>query len=124
MSLTTDNCGTEFTEAMRPIAGDNVDLAPVQANLGALGLAVLRIATVHAETESNSAADAAFWQWVSATHAWMQAMNTWRSGVSGAFAAWAAATPAEIALKGAIAAVPAPPAPPAVAPALLKGRVL
>ena len=125
MSLGPDNtiCRTEFTEAMRPIAGDNVDLEQVQANLGALGQAVYNIARNHADTISDAADDAPFWAWVAAVNDWLEDLSDWRTGVTAAFAAWAAATPAENALKAAIAAVAAPGAPPAAPPTALRGRI-
>ncbi|MFF0445268.1 hypothetical protein ACFYT4_02420 [Streptomyces sp. NPDC004609] len=96
----------EFVEAMRPIAGDNVDLAQVQANLGALGLAVYRTLTVNADASSDPACDTAFWQWVTE-------VQTWIDGVTAAIDTWAAVTAPEAALKAALAAVPAPSGAPA-----------
>ncbi|MEU6232936.1 hypothetical protein [Kitasatospora sp. NPDC047058] len=101
-----------FVEAMRPIAGDNVDLPQVRANLDALGLAVYRTLTADAETASDAVADAAFWQWI-------RDVQRWIDGVATAIDGWAAATPAEAALKAALSAVPAP----AAAPSALKGRI-
>jgi hypothetical protein len=118
MGLGSDHAtaATEFVEAMRPIAGDNVDLAPVQANLGALGLAVYRTLTVDAETVADGTSDAAFWQWVAAVQAWMTA-------VTQAIAAWVPATAPELALKAALTAVPGPGAPPNSAPTSVTGRI-
>lgn len=132
MGLGPDNgiCKTEFVEAMRarliaddPKAGDNVDREDVQKNLGALGLAVYRIATVHAETNSDAATDAAFWQWVSDVNAWLSKLSTWQKGVAQAFAAWTPTLPAEQALKTALIAVSDPGSPPASAPTALKGEI-
>ncbi|KUJ69070.1 hypothetical protein ACZ90_14615 [Streptomyces albus subsp. albus] len=103
----------QFVEAMRPIAGDNVDLAQVRANLDALGLAVYRTLTVNAKASSDSSGDAAFWQWVAEVQRWID-------GVSAAIQTWAAATPSEAALKAALAAVPVP----AAAPSSMKARIV
>lgn len=102
----------EFVAAMRPIAGDNVDLQPVQANLGALGLAVYRTLTVAAETVSDDRTDAAFWEWVRQVQAWID-------GVRHAVDGWTPVTPAEKALKLALTEIPAPQA----APSGVKGRI-
>jgi hypothetical protein len=114
VALGPDHTGVaaQFVEAMRPIAGDNVDLPPVQANLAALGLAVHRTLTADAETRSVAADDPAFWEWV-------KAMRTWVAATSAAFAAWTPTTPAETALKTALGLIPVPPA----APTALKGRI-
>ncbi|MFC0597821.1 hypothetical protein [Streptomyces palmae] len=103
----------QFVEAMRPIAGDNVDLAAVRANLDALGLAVYRTLTKDATVSSDADCDAALWQWVAE-------VQTWIEGVSAAVQSWAAATPSEAALKAALIAVPVP----AAAPASLKARIV
>jgi hypothetical protein len=123
-------CKTEFVEAMRarliaedPSAGANVDTPPIQANFGALGQAIYRIATVHAETASDAASDAAFWQWVSDVNAWLAALSNWQNGVALAFAAWAPTLPAEQALRAALTAVAGPGVLPAVTPTGLRGRI-
>ncbi|MFI6289872.1 hypothetical protein ACIBCM_34940 [Streptomyces sp. NPDC051018] len=95
----------EFVEAMRPIAGDNVDLQQVRANLSALGLAVYRTLTVNTDATSDPASDTDFWRWVGE-------VQTWIDGVGTAIDTWAAATAPEAALKAALAAVPAPSAAP------------
>jgi hypothetical protein len=71
-------CGHEFAEAMRPIAGANVDMQAIRNNLNALGLAVFRIATVNADTKSTSAEDGAFWTWIAEMQAWAEGMEQWR----------------------------------------------
>ncbi len=70
-----------FVDAMRPIAGDNVNVEQVQANLGALGAAVYEIATAHAETLSSPNTDADFWQWIAAVQDWMVAVAAWQNSV-------------------------------------------
>ena len=114
MTLGADNaiCKQEYVDAMRPIAGGNVDLPQIQDNLGALGTAVFRVATVHATTISTAASDAAFWAWVAGIAAW-------RAGVITAVNAWTPTTPAEQALRTALLAIPAPPA----APTSQSGRI-
>lgn len=132
MSLGTDNavCKSEFVDAMRQrlnddgLNGGNVDDPSVNKNFGALAEAVFRIATVHAQTTSSSAADAAFWQWVSDVAAWLGAVDAWQNGVTAAFTAWTPATAPEIALKTALLAVPAPGPAPVAAPAALGGRIV
>ena len=132
MGLGPDNeiCKTEFVEAMRarleaetPGSGINVDRDDVKPNLAALGLAVYRIATVHADTISDSTTDATFWQWVSDVNAWLSKLSTWQKGVAQAFAAWTPTLPAEQALKTALIAVADPGSPPASAPTALKGEI-
>ena len=107
MSLGADNavCKQEFVEAMRPIAGDNVDLPQVQDNLGALGTAVFRISTLRATTVSDAGADAAFWAWVSA-------LAAWQLGVVAAVTAWTPVTAPEQSLRTALLALAAVPTPP------------
>jgi hypothetical protein len=114
MTLGADNaiCKQEFVDAMRPIAGDNVDIPQIQDNLGALGTAVFRISTVQATTVSDAAADAAFWAWVSGIAAW-------QSGVAAAVTGWTPATAPEQALRTALLAIPSPPA----APTQQNGRI-
>ncbi|HEY9830332.1 MAG TPA: hypothetical protein V6D26_07125 [Stenomitos sp.] len=125
MTLGTDNttCKTEFKEAMRPIAGANVDRPDIDPNFGALGQAVFRIATVYAETTSDFSLDPAFWQWISNTNAWLQSLSTWQKGVSQALTNWTPTQPAEQALKTALTALPQPGNPPTPAPTLLKGKI-
>lgn len=127
-------CVTAFIESMRaqvladnpgdPDAAKNLDLPQVQKNFAPLGEAVYRIATAHAQTVSDAGADAAFWAWVGATNSWMASLSKWQQGVTTAFTAWAAATPAEKALRAAVIAVPAPGAPPAGAPARIRGQIV
>jgi hypothetical protein len=131
MALGTDNttCKTEFVEAMRArlvaddLPGENVDRDDVQKNLGALGQAVFRIATVHAQTNSNAVTDTTFWQWINQVNAWLSALSTWQQGVAQAFANWTPTQPAEQALKTQLVAVPNPGLPPASAPTSLSGRI-
>ncbi len=111
MSLGTDNavCKKEFVDAMRavieqnhPGQGKNVDPGqPANDNLGALGTAVFNIATKDAETLSDQAADAVFWQWVAA-------VQTWIGDVHQAFSGWAAAAGADQTLKANVLAAPFP----------------
>ena len=132
MSLGTDNvvCKDEFVAAMRQrldadgLPGINVDRPDVNKNLAALGQAVFRIATVHAQTTSSAAHDVAFWQWITDVAAWLAAVDAWQNGVTAAFTAWTPATAPETALRTQLLAVPAPGAPPAAAPATLSGRVV
>lgn len=122
-------CKQEFVEAMRKrlnddnLPGSNVDDPSVNKNLAALGQAVFRIATVHAQVTSNAGADAAYWQWVADVAAWLAALRAWQTGITAAFTAWVPGTPPDVALKTALLAVPAPGAPPAAAPATLTGRL-
>jgi hypothetical protein len=131
MSLGPDNqiCKDEFIEAMRqrlmaddPAMAGNVDQEDVQKNLGALGLAVYRIATVHADVRADAAADPDFWDWVADVDAWMQAMATWQSGVRAAVQAWSPTQPAEQDLRDALLALADPGAPPP-APSELRGKI-
>jgi hypothetical protein len=132
MSLGLDKtiAATEFVEAMRarlvaqnPTLGPNVDDPAVRPNLEALGQAVFKIATVHAETVANGASDAQFWAWVAGVQAWVTDLAAWQTGVRAAFNAWTPAQPAEQTLKAALLAVPDPPAPPAAAPTALRGTI-
>lgn len=121
---------TEFIEAMRQRLeaqqagmGANVDQPDVQENLGALGQAVFRIATVHAETTSSSTQDAQFWQWVADVNDWLDDMATWQAAVRTAFNNWTPNGASEVALRNAMLALTSPPAPPVSAPINLRGRV-
>lgn len=119
----------EFIEAMRARLeaqeaglGANVDEPSVNANLAALGEAVYRIITVHAETLSDDGTDHAFWQWVEDVDQWLRRLASWQQGVNTAFTNWAAAGAADLQLKTAITGLQAPgtlPAPPAG----LKGKI-
>lgn len=109
-------------EAEQPGLGANVDDPSVGANLGALGEAVYKIATFHAETRSDAAADSAFWQWISDVDNWLQDLAAWQEGVTQAFAAWAAAGAPDQALKADIAALSGPGAVPSP-PTSLKGKI-
>lgn len=119
----------EFVEAMRarleaqePGLGDNVDEPSVNDNLGALGEAVYKIATVHAETLSDSTQDNDFWQWISDVDDWLQDMAQWQQGVTQAFADWAAAGAPNQGLKTDISGLTGPGAPP-TPPTSLKGKI-
>lgn len=109
-------------EAQETGLGANVDDPSVSANLGALGEAVYKIATVHAETRSDATADSAFWQWVGDVDNWLQDLATWQQGVTQAFADWAAAGAPNQGLKADIAALSGPGAPPSP-PTSLKGKI-
>jgi hypothetical protein len=113
MGLGNDNtvCKAEFVEAMRPIAGANVDLPEVEPNFGALGLAVFQIVTVRAEPRSDSGVDSAFWAWVDYVDKWATTLAAWRT----AFQNWTPTQSAEQNLKAALLAAPAP-MPPALRP--------
>lgn len=132
MGLGTDNtiCKTEFIEAMRERLeaeeaglGANVDKPAVQKNLGAMGLAIYRIATMHAETVSGLSTDQSFWKWVADVNSWLLELENWRQGMAQAFANWSPTLPAEQALKAALMAMPSPGSPPAQAPTDLKGKI-
>src|ERR1700754_2649318 len=108
----TEFCGPAFAEAMRPIAGDNVDLEAVRNNLNALGEAVYQLATTHAEPYSDANLDAAFWAWAGTLQTCVAGLLAWQAGVTAAVTAWTPATPPEQGLKSALVAIPAPkPAP-------------
>lgn len=124
MSLTPDNCQQAFVDAMRPIAKENVDMAAVKANLGALGFAVLTIATQHAQPVSDVGTDATFWQWIQDIEKWLQALSQWQTGVAQAFANWAPTQVPDVSLKTALQGVPGPGAPPPSPPASLTGKIL
>ncbi|MFH1217120.1 MAG: hypothetical protein V1706_11530 [Pseudomonadota bacterium] len=119
----------EFIEAMRARLeaqeaglGANVDEQSVSDNLGALGEAVYKIATVHAETLSDDATDHAFWQWVEDVDNWLHKLASWQQGVNQAFSAWAASGTANLQLKSAITALQSPGSLPAP-PEELKGKI-
>ena len=125
-----ETCKNEFIEAMRarleaeePGSGANVDEPAVQENLGALGLAVFSILTVHAETISNLSTDNDFWQWVADVNTWLSELENWQQGVAQAFASWTPVQPAEQDLKTALLAVPSPGSAPTQAPTTLKGKI-
>jgi hypothetical protein len=119
----------EFVAAMRARLeseqaglGANVDDKSVSENLGALGQAVYRIATVHAETRSDTTADSAFWQWIIDVDDWLHDLAAWRQGVTKAFADWTAAGTANQKLKADIAALSAPGSLPSP-PTFMKGKI-
>ncbi len=120
---------TEFVEAMRARLEDqeaglgaNVDDPSVSANLGALGEAVFKIATEHAETLSDATGDSEFWQWVLDVDNWLHDLADWQQGVNQAFTDWAAAGAANIALQTAITSLSAPGSLP-TPPTSQKGRI-
>lgn len=120
---------TEFVEAMRvrleaqeAWLGANVDEPSVNANLGALGEAVYRTLTVHAETLADNTTDHAFWQWVADVDRWLRDLALWQQGVDQAFTNWAAGGAADLQLKNDISALPGPGTPPAP-PVRLKGKI-
>jgi hypothetical protein len=116
MGLGADNtiCKQELLDAMRPIAGENLARADVQANLGALGQALFRIVGEHAETSSDRQRDAVFWAWIEYVDA---VLVTWRQ----AFSDWAPTQPAEQALKNSLlTTLPVRP----TRPTALRGDVL
>lgn len=124
MSLDPNNCMQAFVDAMSPIAGDNVKLDPVQKNLGALGGAVLQIATVYAETVSDVNFDpTGFWQWITAVENWLLALSSWQQGVVQAFNNYTPTLPAEQNLRTALLGVTPPGSPPASAPTAMKGKI-
>jgi hypothetical protein len=116
MGLGSDNtvCKQELVDAMRPIAGPDVDRVDVQANLGALGQALFRIVHERAETSSDAQADQLFWNWVLYVDT---VVATWRQ----AFTDWSPTQPAEQALKGGLLPATLPARPPR--PTALKGAV-
>lgn len=132
MPLGSDNtvCKMEFVEAMRarlaiddPALAATVDKPGAQKNLGAMGQAVFRIATEHAQTVSDPATDAAFWAWLLAVNSWLVGAAKWQQDVRAAFNSYAPATPAEQALRNAVLGATLPGNPP-VPPAALRGRIV
>ncbi|MFZ5765286.1 MAG: hypothetical protein ACOY4H_06780 [Thermodesulfobacteriota bacterium] len=120
---------TEFVEAMRTRLeaqeaglGVNVDEPSVNANLGALGEAVYRTLTVHAETLADTTTDHAFWQWVADVDRWLRDLALWQQGIDQAFTNWTASGAADQQLKNDISALPGPGTPPAP-PVRLKGKI-
>lgn len=133
MALGSDNAiaKTEFVEAMRqrledekPGLGANVDEDGVQKNLGALGEAVFRIATVRAETVSDSTMDSAFWKWIADVNLWLSALSAWQQGVATAFSNWTPAQQPEKDLKNAITGLQAPGSPPLSGPSKIRGKIV
>lgn len=121
----------EFIEAMRrrleeekPGLGANVDESGVQKNMGALGEAVFRIVTVHAETVSSTDTDSAFWQWVSDVNAWLAKVAAWQQGIAQAFTSWTPTLTAEQNLRTAVTALPSPGSPPSTSPVKVQGKVI
>lgn len=120
---------TEFIEAMRARLeaqesglGANVDDPSVDANLGALGEAVFKIATEHAETLSDATDDNEFWQWVEDVDNWLQNLADWQQGITQAFTSWAAAGAANLSLKTDVTSLTAPGSLPSP-PTSQKGRI-
>lgn len=95
----------------------------IQNSFTPLADAVFRIVTVHAQVSSDSAVDAAFWQWVADVQSWLSALAAWQEGIAQAFAAWAPTQPAEQELQTALLRVASPGPAPAMAPVSLRGRI-
>ncbi len=110
-------------EAMQEGLGENVDEPDVNANLGALGEAVYRIATVQANTSSSAIEDAQFWSWVNDVNAWLGMLSAWQVGMVQAFESWVPTDPQDQALKATIIALADPGLPPADGPTSLTGRI-
>jgi hypothetical protein len=132
MSLGPDNtiCKGEFVEAMRarlveddPALGAAVDKPGAQKQLGAMGQAVYRIATLHAEATADGETDREFWEWVAAVAEWTAALSQWQTGVVDAVRAWAPTAAAERALQTALLRLPDPGRPPSDPPKQLRGRI-
>ena len=132
MPLGSDNavCKKEFVEAMRarlaiddPALAATVDKPGAQKNLGAMGQAVFKIATEHAQTMSEPATDAVFWAWIQAVNAWLTGAAKWQQDVRAAFNSFAPATPAEQSLRNAVLAATLPGNPPAP-PTALRGKIV
>jgi hypothetical protein len=104
-------------------AAVNLDKPEVQKNIQPFGHAVYDIVTAKANVTSAATDDAAFWNWVAAVGAWLNALASWQQGVALAFNNWTTATPAEAALKSAVNAVAAPGPPPPLAPTKLTARI-
>jgi hypothetical protein len=122
---------TEFVETMRarlevmqPGLGTNVDNPDVNQNLGVLGEAVFRIATVRADVISSSVSDSLFWHWVMDVNTWLTNLRTWQKGIMTAVTDWTPTTLPEQNLKAAITALSNPGEPPAFAPAQMKGKII
>lgn len=132
MGLGPDNsiAKHEFIEAMRARLeakeaglGANVDDPEVKLNLGALGKAVYLIATVHAETRSDSFTDSEFWQWVEEVNDWLISLRAWQQDIDIAFNNWTPTAVAEQNLKNALVAIDDPGFPPASFPASIRGKI-
>ncbi len=132
MSLGADNtiCKGEFVEAMRarlveddPALGTAVDKPGAQKQLGAMGQAVYRIATLHAEATSDGASDREFWEWVAAVAQWTADLGAWQAGVVEAARAWAPTSAREQAFRTALLNLRQPGRPPSEPPRQLRGRI-
>ncbi len=120
----------EFIEAMRLRLntkevglGDNVDDPEVNANLGALGLAVYQILTAHAAVKSDTIIDNNFWAWINDVNEWLTKLSSWQNGIVQTFNNWTPTMPSEIALKEALINVANPGTPPGITPTVLKGKI-
>jgi hypothetical protein len=100
-----------------------VDKAEVSSNFDALGDGVFRILTSDAETFSDRAQDAAFWDFVAAMRTEMDALRAFNSALLAAFNAWNPAVPATTTVfRNTVAALTVPSTTPN-APTKLNGRI-
>jgi hypothetical protein len=111
----------ELIDAMKKLPDTNVDEA-VEKNLGALGEAIYRIATVHAQTISDQSIDNNFWKWVADVNVWLGELEKWQTAIVKAFEDWIPTNPADLDLQTAVKAVSSPGSLPA-APTQLKGKI-
>jgi hypothetical protein len=137
LGTTNDRCVGAVIEAMRSrvvadapdvatgqaLAG-NLDRPEVQRNLAPIGDAVFRILTQHALTTADASSDPSFWQWLADVHARVAAAEAWQRGLAEAFAAWTAASAADLALKQAVSGLAAAAAVHPPAPVSLAGKVV
>ena len=132
MSLGSNNAvsKTEFIEAMRAVleakqagSGANVDKPDVSDNLGALGTAVYRINTVHAEVVADAAQDADFFNWINQVNTWLNNLRHWQQSLITQFNHWSPTTPAEQNFRNAVLGIADPGNPPAVAPSEVNSRI-
>jgi hypothetical protein len=122
-------CRQEYIETMRarmeadsPGSGKNMDDPDVQKTFNTFGQVLYRVATIHAETQSDETTDADYWKWVAAVSDWQSAMAVWQNGVRQAFSSWAPVTPGDQALRNAVLQL-ASPGPAPTPPNGLKGRL-
>lgn len=132
MSLGSNNAvsKSEFVEAMRnlleskqPGSGANVDKPDVNDNLGALGTAVFRIATVHAEVVADAGVDVEFFTWVNAVNTWLNDLRDWQQHLVTQFQHWAPVTVPEQNFRTGVLGITDPGEPPATPPSILTGRI-
>ena len=122
-------CRQEYIETMRarmeadnPGSGKNMDDPNVQKTFDTFAQVLYRVATVHAETQSDASTDTPYWSWVNGVNAWLSAMAAWQSGVHTAFSNWAPVGAADQALRNAVLALSDPPPVP-LPPSAIKGKV-